>query len=258
MKTLSSLLLLAGALCAQNNRLTPEEKKQGWKLLFDGKSLKDWEAPGDAFSIDGDAIKSASKPRSRQDLFTRQRFGDFELAFDWRISPGGNSGVKYRIQDRIWVDEQPGKKFEDQVALAYRENRRTKPSGGGHEYVIGFEYQCIDNEKNADGRRGGSHSSGALYDMVAPATQAAKPVGEFNQSRVVVKGSHVEHWLNGVKVVDGELNSDAVKAGLAKRWGPGSKVYELLAGQPVKECPISLQNHNDEAWFRNIKVRRMR
>jgi hypothetical protein len=82
-----------------------------------------------------------------------------------------------------------------------------------------------------------------------------KPIGEFNHSRLVVKGNHTEHWLNGVKVVDTDLE-EAAKDG-TKRWGADSPVYRLLATQPKKDCPISLQNHNDAAWFRNIKIRRL-
>jgi hypothetical protein len=80
-------------------------------------------------------------------------------------------------------------------------------------------------------------------------------VGEFNQSRLVVKGNHTEHWLNGVKVVDTDL-AEAAKGG-AHRWGAESPVYKLMEEQPKKDCQISLQNHNDPAWFRNLKIRRL-
>ena len=253
-------MLVAGALAAQVNRLTPEEKKQGWTLLFDGATFTGWEDPAkkgtDSFTIEDGCLKAKSHPRYQEDLFSEQTFGDFELVFDWRISKGGNSGVKYRIQDRIWVQEEKGKKFEDQVADSYAHRSDTRPDHG-QQYVVGFEYQCIDDHGHPDGLRGGSHASGALYDFFAPASAAAKPVGEFNHARLVVKGSHVEHWLNGVKVVDADLAAPAIGQSAAKRWGAGSKVADLLMRQPVKECRISLQNHNDEAWFRNIKIRRL-
>jgi hypothetical protein len=84
-----------------------------------------------------------------------------------------------------------------------------------------------------------------------------KPVGEFNVSRIVVRGTHVEHWLNGVKVVDSTLDSPDAIAGIKKRWAPAPAVEELLEKEPKKDCPISLQNHGDEAWFRNIKIKRL-
>jgi len=91
--------------------------------------------------------------------------------------------------------------------------------------------------------------------MVAPSKAATKPVGEFNHSRIVLRGNHVEHWMNGVKVVDSALDSPDVLQGIKSRWGVAPHVYDLLASQPKKSCPISLQNHGDAAWFRNIKIR---
>ena len=177
--------------------------------------------------------------------------------FDWKISPGGNSGVKYRIQDRVMLaDEVHGVKFEDRANASMKDRRTDRPAKG-QEYVIGFEYQVLDNEKNSDARRGANHQAGALYDMIAPAKDATLPVGEFNHSRLVVKGDHVEHWLNGVKVVDGSLNDPGVAAGTGARWGEGSPVYDLLVHHPKKECQISLQNHSSDAWFKNIKIRKL-
>lgn len=261
---IATALMLAGALAAQDNTLTPQEKKEGWKLLFDGKTFKGWEdpakksPPGDSYTIDNGTLKATRRPKFKEDLFTTERFGDFELQFDWKVSEGGNTGLKYRIQDRVWIKDVKGMKFEDTVALGYKNRDDHRPANGGQQYVVGFEYQCIDNERHPDGRRGGSHATGALYDMVPPTSQQAKPVGEFNHSLLRVKGSHVEHWLNGVKVVDTDLKAPAVAEGCGKRWGKDSKVYDLLVNQPVKEGLISLQNHDDEAWFKNLKIRRLK
>jgi hypothetical protein len=93
--------------------------------------------------------------------------------------------------------------------------------------------------------------------MVAPGAAASKPVGEFNHSRIVVRGNHVEHWLNGVKVVDSTLDGEAELAGIRKRWSVAPQVLKLLSEQPKKDCPISLQNHDSDAWFENIKIKRM-
>jgi hypothetical protein len=260
-RTLIAGALLAAALGAQtHNQLTPQEKKQGWILLFDGKTMNGWEdpskrtPPGNSFVVEDGCLKAQKKPTYREDLFTVRKFADFELVFDWRISVRGNSGLKYRIQDRQWVLEKPGLKFEDQVAAAYASGKSERIPGG-QEYVVGFEYQCLDDAGHPDGKRGGSHLTGALYDFIAPASSAAKPVGEFNHSRLVVKGTHIEQWLNGVKVVDADLKAPEIGQGAVKRWGTGSKVGEFLSRQPVRQCPISLQNHGDEAWFRNLKIR---
>jgi hypothetical protein len=136
-------------------------------------------------------------------------------------------------------------------------NRRKDRPAKGQEYVIGFEYQVLDNEKNPDARRGNNHQAGALYDMLPPAKDATKPVGEFNHSRLVVKGDAIEHWLNGVKVVDGSLNAPEVAAGSAARWGTDSQVYQLLVKHPKKPCQISIQNHGSDAWFKNLKIRKL-
>jgi hypothetical protein len=93
--------------------------------------------------------------------------------------------------------------------------------------------------------------------MVAPSAVATRPVGEFNVGRIVVRGNHVEHWMNGVKVVDSALDSPDALEGIRTRWGIAPHVYELLAEQPKKNCPISLQNHSNDAWFRSIKIRRV-
>ncbi|HWB95362.1 MAG TPA: DUF1080 domain-containing protein, partial [Bryobacteraceae bacterium] len=195
-------------------------------------------------------------PRITEDLFTRDLFRDFELLFDWRIAEGGNTGLKYRIQDKVFLAEQARQPFEALVnfSLEHRSGRRAK----GQEYVIGFEYQLIDDQRHPDAKRGGIHQAGALYDMVAPSREAALPAGQFNHSRLVVRGSHVEHWLNGVKVVDSSLDAKAVGEHSAQRWGADSPVYRLLVQQPRRECPISLQNHNDAAWFRDIKIHPLR
>ena len=114
-----------------------------------------------------------------------------------------------------------------------------------------------DDGKNGDALANEKHTAGALYDMVAPASKSTRPVGEFNDSRLVLHGNHVEHWLNGVKVVDASLDAPEALAGVEKRWGDAPDVYYLLAKQPRKNCPISLQNHGDEAWFRTIRIRRL-
>ncbi|HWB86538.1 MAG TPA: DUF1080 domain-containing protein [Bryobacteraceae bacterium] len=256
LRILAIVAALAGSAAAADNQLTAQEKADGWQLLFDGKTYAGWEdptkkvPPADAWTIEDGSLKAMPHPRIVEDLFTKGKYHNFELVFDWTISPGGNSGVKYRIQDRVFLLSQR-MRFEDLVELSLRNRRKDRPARG-QEYVIGFEYQIVDDSRNPDARRGPKYQAGALYDM-SPATQnATRPVGEYNHSRIIVKGDHVEHWLNGVKVVDAVLSD--VASGAGGRWGAGSPVYEMLVKHPRADCQISLQNHNDTAWFKNIKI----
>jgi hypothetical protein len=248
----------------QNNALTKAEKSEGWVSLFDGKTMKNWvdprqkTPPGDAWTIEDGCLKTHARPQITEDLFSQDTYRDFELAFEWRIAPGGNSGVKYRIQDHLFVHHtNPGERFESSVERSYLDRVQGRPAKG-QDYVVGFEYQMTDDGTNRDALSNPKHTAGALYDMVAPSSAAAKPAGEFNQSRIVLRGNHVEHWLNGVKVVDSAIDSADAMAGIQKRWGTmAPHVYELMSKQARKDCPISLQNHGDEAWFRNIKIKRL-
>jgi hypothetical protein len=230
-----------------------------WHSLFDGKTFAGWEKPaGQPFVIEDGCLKATRRPAIDEDLFTTERYGDFELEFEWKISPRGNSGLKYRIQDRVWLFDQRVPRFEDNVVAAMKNRRPDKPTAKGQEYVIGFEYQITDNTANPDAvSRGPLHATAALYDMFAAAKSPVKTVGEFNKSRIVVKGDHFEHWLNGEKVLDGSLKAPEIAQASAKRWGEGTPVYDLLVKQPRKQCQISLQNHGDEAWFRNLRIRRL-
>jgi hypothetical protein len=269
MRSLCLFCLAAVAVAAADsnpNTLTAAEKASGWRLLFDGKSMKGWEdtarmsPPGDSWTIEDGALKSVPHPKLREDLFTKETFGNFELVWEWKIESKGNSGLKYRIQARFFVDERRIKeygKFENLANDAARK-RDIERSDGTQEYVVGFEYQMIDNAGHPDARRGGYYQTAALYSMIPPSAESSpRPVGEYNQSRVVVKGNHIEHWLNGVKVVDGELNAASTLEKTAARWTTESPIYRALAEQPKKACPIALQNHGDAAWFRGIKIRRL-
>ena len=248
------------------NHLTAQEKRAGWTLLFDGKTMAGWDdprsktPPGDSWAIEDGCLKATSHSKINEDLFSRTTYGDFELAFEWRISPGGNSGMKYRIQDHLFLIPKlagaPTERFEASVERSFQNRTSIRPIQG-QDYVVGFEYQITDDGTNKDSLSNAKHTAGALYDMVAPSAKVTKPVGEFNESRILVRGKHVEHWLNGVKVVDSTLDSPDALAGIAKRWKVSPHVYELLVKQPKAECQISLQNHGDVAWFRSIRIRRL-
>jgi len=233
-----------------------------WIVLFDGKTMAGWEdprqkvPPGDAWTIDDGCLKATRRPHITEDLFSKELYRDFELAFEWRVASGANSGVKYRIQDRVFLARRPMARFEDLVNFSLQNRPAVRPDRG-QEYVVGFEYQVLDNTRNSDARNGTDHQAAALYDIVGPPRDVTRPVGEFNESRLVVKGNHVEHWLNGVKVVDTDLDSTHAAERIAHRWGQDTPVTAQLTRQPRKDCPISLQNHGDEAWFRNIRIRKL-
>jgi hypothetical protein len=257
---LSAAVVLSQAARGADNQLTPEEKSAGWRLLFDGRTYAGWQdpterhPPGDSFTIEDGCLKAVAHPKIVEDLFTSETFQDFELQFDWKISPAGNSGVKYRIQDHVFIPEGKGR-FEDRVKAALLAPRADRPEKG-QDYVIGFEYQLTDDITNSDARiNGPKHQTAALYDVAAPSKNVTRPVGEFNHSLLAVKGDRVEHWLNGERVVETSLKSADVEASMRKRWGTDSPVYTLLVDQPRARCPISLQNHGDETWFKNLKIR---
>jgi hypothetical protein len=268
MRSVPILCLLALAAPAADNTLTSAEKDGGWKLLFDGKTMKNWRDPskrnpvGDAWEISGGALKTRVHPRLAEDLVSAESYGDFELLFEWRVSPGGNTGLKYRLQRFVFIDDtkkQEGEGgFEGMIGreIANPKSDRSKmaPNATGSEYTVGYEFQLIDDKRHADALKDKRHTTGALYSMIAPSAVAAQPAGEWNQARLVLKGNHVEHWINGTKVLDASLDDPAVEAGASKRWGKVPAVHDALV-HPKPQGPLALQHHGDEVWFRNIKIR---
>ncbi|MDX2150324.1 MAG: DUF1080 domain-containing protein [Bryobacteraceae bacterium] len=240
-----------------------------WTDLFDGKTLSGWNdpakksPPGNSFTVEDGCIKVVARPKLREDLITDRTFADFELTFEWKVAPRGNSGLKYLLQDHAILDADKtrrGVRFEDLVGheLQHREGDRSQPGPQGkiEAYTVAFEYQVIDDGGHADARRGGLYQAGALYSLVPAAKPMAKPVGEWNYGRIIRRGDRVEHWLNGVKVVDTSLDAPEIRERLAARW-KDNPVFTLLTSRPKKRTPIILQNHNDEAWFRNLRIREL-
>lgn len=256
---------------AADNVLTPEEKKAGWILLFDGSTLRNWrnpatrDQPRDAWMIEAGALKTRLHPRIEEDLVTTATFRDFELVFDWRVAPGGDTGVKYHAQRLIFIDHTKAARGPNGYvasmdrALHDRGVSRSKlaPGATAHVYTVAFEMQLIDDERSPDGTRGPQYGTGALYGMLAATPARAHPAGEWNSGRVVVEGDRIEHWVNGVKVLDGSLSSPAVRAGAMARWKEAPGILKMLT-HPKPGGPIALQHHGEEVWFRNLKVRRRR
>ena len=157
------------------------------------------------------------------DLETKEFFRDFELELEWKISPGGNSGIIYRVSEEY---EAPG--------------------------MAAPEMQVLDDRRHPDGKNPKT-TAGALYGLIAPSqTKALKPVGEWNQVRIIVHHSHVEHWLNGIKVVEYEMNSPELNALVSS-----SKFASYRHFAKTAAGPICLQHHLDAVWYRKIRVRRL-
>jgi hypothetical protein len=229
------------------NTLSDAEKREGWKLLFDGKTFNGWRGyfetddPSKGWKIEEGCFKNSKgngRPRSGGgDLMTAELFTDFDFRFEWSMPAGGNSGVYYLFQER---QEKPG------IGMYMGDDGRSP---------VGFEYQLLDDERHVDALRNGpNRSTGALYFLVPPnETKKLKPIGEFNESRIVVNGKHVEHWLNGARIVEYDLGSPALTDAIAR-----SK-YKDISGFGVKtETRILLQDHGDEVRFRNLKIRALR
>jgi hypothetical protein len=232
-KCLLAATLLVFAACSSlhqssraPNTLTRAEQRQGWKLLFDGKSGAGWHNvgkdtfPDKGWAIENGALRKVAGERGG-DLITEGTYSEFDLRWDWKVAPRGNNGVKYFV-----TDDRKG---------------------------VGHEYQMLDDATEAEGKDNGKHSTASFYDVLPPwpnKPAALHPAGEWNSSRVYVHGNTVEHWLNGQKVLQYELGSQEVKDGVAK-----SKFRDVPHfGERVKGH-ILLTDHHDEATFRNIKIR---
>lgn len=204
------------------NVLADEEQQQGWRLLFDGRTTKGWHGYRKDSFPEGWVVRDGCLTRVGPggDIATDEEFENFELQLEWRIAAAGNSGIFYR------VDEQHGWPWE-----------------------TGPEMQVLDNAEHPDGRDPRT-SAGSNYALHAPVRDVTQPVGLFNQACIVADGGHVEHWLNGVKVVEYELGSPEwqklVAASKFKAWPEYGR---------VKKGRIVLQDHGDRVWYRNVKVR---
>jgi hypothetical protein len=217
------------SVAAQSDRiniLSEKEKKEGWRLLFNGKNLDGWRTfQGREITgwkvIDGVLNNSGIGSDHGGDIITREKFQNFELELEWKIAPQSNSGIFYHVNEKI----------------------------GTAIYESGPEYQLID-DKGWPERLREDQYSGANYGMHAPKNAIVKDVNDWNQARIVVDGAHVQHYLNGVKVVDYYLWDDEWKQ--LKENGKW-KDYPYY-GMALKG-PIGLQDHGGLAQFRNIKIK---
>lgn len=213
--------------CAgQQPTLTSDEAAQGWELLFDGKTFEGWRGFKRPTVPEGWHITKKGElyfdGNGGGDIMTREQFSSFELSLEWKISPGGNSGIIYRVG----------------------ENRDTA-------WQTGPEMQVLDNNRHKDGEDPKT-SAGSNYALHAPTEDVTKEIGRYNEARILVKGSHVEHWLNGTKLLEYEIESPEWEQLVAN-----SKFSEYSNYGRIKRGHIVLQDHGDEVWFRNIKIRKL-
>ena len=201
-----------------------------WQTLFDGKSLSAFrcyskpDIPAGIWSIEADgSLKTVPGVKNGCDLITRDKYKDVEFELEWKVPAKGNSGIVYR------VTEVPG-----------------KPS-----WNSGPEMQLLDDAGHRDGLNA-SRSAGALYDLVAPTGKTLHAAGQWNKSRIVMKGNHVEHWLNDKKILEYEWGSPEVQKAIA-----ASKFKDMPHFMKASEGHVAIQHHGEEAFFRNIRVRKL-
>ena len=216
---------------ATGKNMTGQENASGWIALFDGKSLDAWrgykrpDTSATRWRIENGTLtlppSGGADTKGALDIITKDKFDRFELTWEWRASPGANSGVKYFV-------------LEDMDA------------------AIGHEYQIIDDERHADAKIGPKRQTAAFYDVLPAANRPVKAAGEWNQSRVVVRGPEVEHWLNGTLVLTYKLDSEELRKAIAD-----SKFKDVARFGKLHNGHILLQDHGDQVWYRNIRARRL-
>ena len=216
-------LLLAATLLASTFLARAAD---GWTAIFDGKTLAGWtladgKPPGAGWQVEeGGVLHLAGKGAGL--LLSEKEYTNFELEWEWKLATGSNNGIKY------WVTKVGGKEW------------------------LGIEYQMIDDFKNSDGLRGGSHNTGSIYDIYDSAKdKVLKPVGEWNSSRVVVKDGKIEHWLNGRLCSSADSKTEDWKEHIAK-----SK-FKSKEGFAPGRGKLMLTEHGDPTWFRNIRIREL-
>src|SRR5262249_44936779 len=228
-------LIIAAAAQPQTpaNQLTNEENAAGWRLLFDGKTFNGWrgfhsDKVPEGWTIEDGCIKKipahGELGQAGGDLITTDQFSSFELSLEWKLSKGGNNGIKYLVSENL------------------------PPTG---KCGVSSEYQVLDDETHPDAKEGiaGNRTAGSLYDLIpASENKKLKPIGEFNQVRIIVRGNHIEHWLNGVMVVQFERGSEDLKQRIAQ-----SKCKNTEGFGETAHGSVLLPDQVQAVWDDNIK-----
>lgn len=241
---LINLLLIFSACATKQNPITQTEKDQGWELLFDGKTFNGWRGLGrdgiqkDHWKIEGgmirkvsnnEVLKQTGEKSTGGDLMTIETFDNFELSFEWKIGPGGNSGIKYNVSEEMSVQ------YEDGYS------------------ALGFEYQILDDDSDLyKGKIKPSQFTASFYDMIPAENVHLNPPGQFNKGRIVLNGNKGEHWLNGIKVVEFEFGTEKFDSLFQL-----SKYIKYPHFDDRRKGHIVITDHSDDSWYRNIKIRRL-
>lgn len=208
------------------NQLSATDKADGWKLLFNGNNLEGWRGYQhksiSAWDVENGTLhcNGHKKDAPATDLITDDEYGNFALSIQWKISPASNSGIMFHVNEKY-----------------------------PHTYTSGPEYQIID-DKGWPGKLEAWQHTGCNYSMQVPDSTPVKPVGQWNTTKIVVNGAHVEHWLNGMKILQYEMWSpEWEKQKAAGKWKNDSAYGMSKTGH------IALQYHGGDVWFRNIKLK---
>jgi hypothetical protein len=201
----------------------------GFKPMFDGKTLNGWrgykkaDAADTRWKVENGIVTipeiDGKDTKGQRDIISDATYDQFDLRWEWKVAQGGNSGLKYFV-------------LEDEAS------------------AIGHEYQMIDDERHPDAKIGPHRQTGAFYDVLAAADRPLKPAGEWNSSEVIVKGKHVEHYLNGKRILQYELDSPELRAAVAK-----SKFKDIARFGKPQKGHILIQDHGNAVWFRNVRIK---
>ena len=218
-----------------------------WEPLFDGRTPAGWRTqsrdafPAHAWKIEDGCLRSIGTA-PRVDLSTVGSFRNFELEFEWKLARGTNSGVKYLV-------------------FGMRPNPATGKLDPDVPKALGFELQLVDDAGDADAKLAPSHSTGALYLFVAPHDVPPLPVGAWHSAKIRVDGRRMEHWLDGVRVMEADLESESLRAAMENQRRtdiPKPRNLDELRADRGKAYPIVLTHHGGDAWFRGLRIRVLR